>query len=275
MARPNVVHRYGGLVLTLTGSFLLAIPPLSWATSSTEAAAGEKSELEFVSLEKRNARTFKKKYRVGDYVVTHGRSTSKFDRKSDVATYDLTVDVVASNDARAQVKMERREYWGVVYPRDASLGEAVLDAVLEETVGASIWHDSADEVLQRTVLSGTVTIADGTVGTWQIEAEQRPVPTDESFGTTAIWGYGTLTNGARTLDFVYRGASPWSREECAEMFRAQDERGDQCHARVTRIEEDGELLAWSDRHKKDDYNFRVGLDVETMLLVLVVFDLGD
>lgn len=255
-------------VLASLVSFALSLP--CWALQGEEVAAPEVAEPAFESFRKMPARTFRTKYRVGDYVVKHGRSSSKFDRKSDTAIYHLTVDAVAPTGAKAGIDIERKEYWGVDYPPDASFGEVVFDGILEATTGASIRHDSADEVLLRTVVSGTVVLTDLPDEPWHLEAEQRPTPTDESFGTSAVWGQGTLTNGVRTLEFVYRGASPWNKEECLQMWRARDERGDQCHARVTRIEEDGALLAWKDN--PNDYNLRVGLDATTRLLLLAIFD---
>jgi hypothetical protein len=267
-------RHHGPVALVLACLVLFSVPLLSWATADDDIGRRDELEPAFESFQREYARTFKHKYRMGDYVVrAKGKSSRSLDRKSDTVTYRHVLEVIAPSGAKAIVEIQRQEFWGVVYPRDASLGEAVLDAILEEEAGVSLWHEDAEEVLLNSILSGSVTLTDEPGESWQIEAEQRPVPTTEKFGTRAVWGHGTLTDGVRTLDFVYRGASPWDQEKCVEMFKAQDERRGQCHRKVVQIDEDGELLAWKD--KSNEYNFRVGLDARTRSLLLAVFEVED
>jgi len=83
----------------------------------------------------------------------------------------------------------------------------------------------------------------------------------------------------RTLEYVCRGASPWSEEECLQKILDQDrdELTWQCNHKVTGIKEDGELLAWNGNYGcswykyADEYCFRVGLDVNTKLSLLAMF----
>jgi len=57
-------------------------------------------------------------------------------------------------------------------------------------------------------------------GSWRLEAETLPIPNSGSLGSQTDWGYGTLTNGERRLVYVYRGASPWTSEECLQTLLA-------------------------------------------------------
>jgi hypothetical protein len=259
---------------------LLASSPSS-ATADDEASTLDGAEAEFESLEKRIVVTGNIwwKYRFGDYVVKAlGRETRKFDRQSDVSTLKRVYEVVAPTGAKAKIKKERKNFWGVEYP-DASLGVLLLDSALESAWGWSLVDDNPDPILLKYIVSATITLADTPGETWQLAAEQLSIPTSRELGSQSEWGHGTLTNGVRTLEYVYRGASPWNEEECLEMIMARDrdKLTQQCHLKVSEIKEDGELLAWngnygcSQNNYMDQYCFRVGLDGNTKLLLLAMF----
>lgn len=264
--------------LILPGLTCLLLLP---GNSPSSAIMDDEAEAAFEPLEMRVVVTGNIwwKYRFGDYVVKAvGRETKKFDRKSDISTLSRAYAVVAPTGAKAEIKKERKNFWGIEYP-DASLGVLLLDGALESAWGWSLVDDNPDPILLKYVVSATITLADAPGEIWQLEAEQLPIPTSKELGSQSEWGHGTLTNGVRTLEYVYRGASPWSEEECLQMIMARDrdESTQQCHLKVTEIKEDGELLAWngnygcSQYNYGDEYCFRVGLDVNTKLLLLAMF----
>ena len=266
-------------VLTCLLSLLASSP--SSAIAEDEAPTQDGTEAVFESLEKRIVVTGNIwwKYRFGDYVVKAvGRETKKFDRKSDIATLNRVYAVVAPTGAKAEIKKERKNFWGIEYP-DASLGVSLLDGALESAWGWSLVDDNPDPILLKYVVSATITLADAPGETWRLEAEQLPIPASKNLGSQSEWGHGTLTNGVRTLEYVYRGVSPWNEEECQQMIltRDGDELTQQCHLKVTEIKEDGKLLAWNGNHgcsqynDEDEYCFRVGLDVNTRMLLLAIF----
>lgn len=258
---------------------LLASSPSS--ATIDEVSTPDGAEAVFESLEKRVVVTGNVwwKYRFGDYVVKAvGRETKKFDRQTDISTLNRVYSVVAPNGAKAEIKRERKNFWGIEYP-DASLGVSLLDGALETAWGWSLVDDSPDPILLKYVVFANIALADVPGEIWQLEAEQLSIPNSKQLGSHSEWGYGTLTNGERTLEYVYRSASPWSEEECLQMIlaRNRDELTQECHLKVTEIKEDGELLAWNGnfgcgQYKyADEYCFRVGLDVNTKLLLLAMF----
>jgi len=218
------------------------------------------------------------KYRFGDYVVKAvGREHSKFDRKTDVTTLRRDFEVSAPTGAKATIKRERKNFWGIEYP-DATLGDILLDGLLESAWGWSVVDDDPDPILLRYVVYSTITLADAPGETWQLELEELPVPEGRWLGSQFEWGYGTLTNGERMLELVLHGDAPSSEEECLQMSRTWDRhQSEQCDVWIAEIKEDGELLAWHgnygcNQHKFGaDYCFRVGLDESTKLLLLAMF----
>jgi len=219
------------------------------------------------------------KYRFGDYVVKAvGRETSKFDRKSDVTTLKRIYEVSAPTGATAKIKRERRNFWGIEYP-DASLGDVVLDALVENAWGWSLIDDDPDPILLKYDVSSTITLGDAPGETWQLELERLPMPEGGRLGSQFEWGYGTLTNGVRTLELVLHGASP-GEEECLKISRKKKwYQPLPCRDWIIEIKEDGELLAWNgnrgcsqnNNYHAHEYCFRVGLDVDTKLLLLAMF----
>jgi hypothetical protein len=256
-------------------------PELSKTQISPEGA-----EAGFESLESRLVVTGNIwwKYRFGDYVVKAvSRETSKFDRKSDVSTLERVYEVVAPTGAKAKIKRERKNFWGIEYP-DASIGDLLLDAAVESAWGWSLVDDDPDPILLKYAVSSTITLTDAPGETWQLELEELPMPEGARLGSQIEWGYGTLTNGVRTLELVLRGTSPSSEEECLQMSRTWDRHySKQCRAWVAEIKEDGELLAWDGNRSCSqnnygfqtkfltEYCFRVGLDENTRLLLLAMF----
>jgi len=218
------------------------------------------------------------KYRFGDYVVKAvGREHSEFDRKTDVTTLKRDFEVSAPTGAKAKIKRERKNFWGIEYP-DVTVGDILLDGVLESAWGWSLIDDDPDPILLKYVVSSTITLADAPGQTWQLELEELPVPKGAWLGSQFEWGYGTLTNGERMLELVLHGDAPSSEEECLQMSQTWDRHySQQCLVWIAEIKEDGELLAWNgsygcNQHKFGaDYCFRGGLDESTKLLLLAMF----
>lgn len=220
------------------------------------------------------------KYRFSDYVVRAvGREHRKYDRKSDVTTFKRKYEVVAPTGAKAKIKMESRNFWSVEHI-DPSPGDVLIDVVTESAWGWSLLDYEPDPIFLKYVASSRITLTDAPDETWQLGLEILPVPEGEWLGSYIEWGHGTLTNGVRTLELVVHGASPFGEQECLQMSSSGKHRRqyEQCRIAVAEIKEDGELLAWQgdqscnrQYYSGREYCFRIGLDVNTKMLLLAMF----
>jgi hypothetical protein len=204
--------------------------------------------------------------RVGDYAVTVEKGVRKGSGSNNTFSTKLsfTTSTTAGGVATAQVQREsslEADYSRVC----ASIGEDVLDSLLESATGASICRDDPKLRKARTVIRATISLKNEPGSDWQLEAVALPVVDD--FGSRSGWGWGALTRGDRTLLLNYRSDSPWTEEQCLQMRQARDERKWECYRKVVEIEDDGALLAWF-ASNENTYTFRSGLDDDLKLTAL-------
>lgn len=208
--------------------------------------------------------------RVGDYAVTIEKGVRKGSGGNNKLKTKLSFTTSATTGGTATTTVQRETFITADYSRGcSSLGEGVLDTILENEIGASICSDNLKYRKDRSVIRATIGLTGKTGEDWQLDAVALPVVGD--FGSQTVWGQGTLTSGERVLQLTYRSASPWNEEQCLQMRQAGDERKWDCYRKVVEIEDDGGLLAWFSSDD-DTYTFRLGLDNDLKLSVLAAIE---
>ena len=208
--------------------------------------------------------------RVGDYALSTEKGVRTGHGSGDKLKTRLSFTTSTAAGVVATTTVQRGTFFKADYSGEcSSLGEGILDSVLEAAWRVSICSDDPKYRKARSTIRANIGLADKTGEDWHLDAVAFPVVDD--FGSRAVWGRGTLTSGERVLQLTYRSASPWTEEQCLQMRQVGDERKWECYRKVVEIDDGGELLAWFANHE-DTYTVRAGLDDDLKLVVLAAIE---
>jgi hypothetical protein len=270
--------------LTLLGVTLCA-GAFALAQSGTDAGTEDTGVPETTADFETYSRTHKmgfprNKTLVGDYATIVPKGWNKSSGGWDSVLKTKT-SFITSTSAGATVTTDievKRHYVEDDTGVCSSFSESLLDEILQKKMNVSICSDNNEKYYRvaKTELRTTIGKKADPGAAWQLDTVAYPDL--DPVGSLADRGYGTLTRGDQALQMSFRGDSPWSPEQCVQMFNSGDklqlEQRDYCFNTVVEIFDDGELLA---KHTSTEnvYAFRVGIDDDLKLVLLVALEAFD